>query len=421
MSTPDRDRRSHGLRLSCAVLLALTGGVLSVLLWSSHLQVFEGGVAGGFVCAGSGLFDCDAVAAHSSSWIGGFPLPLLGLLFYAFMLLLLGAATCLPGEERRALVAFGRIAATLAVLFDVYLALVLWFDVGALCSLCLATYAVNVGLMLVLGAWDRALPGAPRWSRLLVSGRGLRGTDAAHHREAFKLGYWVLAAGVLLTLHVQAVLPFAEARARGTERLNGLLIRLFTAQPTIDMARFEGQPALGSASARVQLAVVGDFECAYCRSTARSLTRWQAAFPEQVRLMFINSPLSSRCNPAVPGDLHPRACWLAELTEAAHEQGRFWPVHDYLFSLPERELDEPSVRAGLAHLDLDAVRLGSALASGGPAEQVRRDVALCAELGLTATPSVVLAGHVLKGGMPAWMVDELMSALIEVPKDAALP
>ena len=56
-----------------------------------------------------------------------------------------------------------------------------------------------------------------------------------------------------------------------------------------------------------------------------------------------------------------------------------------------------------------------------PAERVRLDVALCRELGLTATPSIVLGGHALRGGLPPWMVDELMSALIEGPKAGSLP
>ena len=45
-----------------------------------------------------------------------------------------------------------------------------------------------------------------------------------------------------------------------------------------------------------------------------------------------------------------------------------------------------------------------------------RDLELCAELGMSATPSIVLAGHVIRGGLPRWMVDELMAVLADAPR-----
>jgi len=101
------------------------------------------------------------------------------------------------------------------------------------------------------------------------------------------------------------------------------------------------------------------------------------------------------------------------VSEAALLQGRFWPVHDALFEAPRRSLARAPVLERLAELGLDLARLERDLASGQPRASVREDVALCGELGLTATPLVVLGGHVLRGGMPPWMVDELLSVLLD--------
>ena len=393
-------------------LLVLAGGALSAELWRSHLEVYEGGVSGGAFCGGGGLFDCDAVAAHPSSTLAGFPLPVFGLLFYAALLYVTLAAAALRGEHRRALVGLGSIAALLAVLFDAYLALVLWLDVGAACGLCLGTYGVNLALAVLFRAWERRLPDAVRWSRLLPSLRGLRGTDAEHHREAFKACALGVALVCLGALHVGAVLPFARAHASGVDRVRDLTARIVSSPPTVDMTRFEGQPSLGPEDAALWIAAVGDFQCAYCRSLARSLERWRDARPDLLRVFFVHSPLSSECNPLVPEVVHEDACWLAAAAEAAHNQGRFWELHDHLFALPPNAVSPERVRADLAALGVDAERFELDLAQGRGAERIARDVELCRELGLSTTPSLVFGGHVVRGGLPPWMFDELMATLV---------
>src|ERR1700704_6511223 len=87
-----------------------------------------------------------------------------------------------------------------------------------------------------------------------------------------------------------------------------------------DLARIQG-----SASAPVWVIEVSDFQCPYCK-------QWHdqtyAAFRDQyvntgkVRLAYVNFPLSS----------HAHAWPAAESAMCAGAQGKFWQMHDALFT-----------------------------------------------------------------------------------------
>jgi protein-disulfide isomerase len=201
--------------------------------------------------------------------------------------------------------------------------------------------------------------------------------------------------------------------------------RMHTTPPDVDMARFEGQPAKGPADAAVTIATVGDFQCAYCRALAHSVEAVQRRHPDQVRVIYVNSPISSRCNPAIAEDLHPGACWLARAGEAAQAQGKFWEYHDLLYRvLPLPRVREEVVRDEIAELGLDPDRFEQELESETARDAVRRDVELCAELGLTATPSLVINGYVKRGSMLPGLLDAIVDLTVENadgPRLSAVP
>src|SRR5437867_13268639 len=85
-----------------ALVLALVGATISLVLLREHLTVFEGDVAGGLFCGGAGRFDCNTVAASPSAWLLGFPLALWGIAFYAAAGALAAMAWRLPEAEAAA-------------------------------------------------------------------------------------------------------------------------------------------------------------------------------------------------------------------------------------------------------------------------------------------------------------------------------
>ncbi|HEY1593683.1 MAG TPA: thioredoxin domain-containing protein [Solirubrobacteraceae bacterium] len=124
-----------------------------------------------------------------------------------------------------------------------------------------------------------------------------------------------------------------------------------------------------------------DFECPFCAALSAKLAR------VQVRRVFRHFPVRSS---------HPRAWAAACAAEAAGAQGRFWEMHELLFS-DQGRLEDPHLwsRARTLGLDLerfDADRRGDALKA-----RVRRDFESGVRAGVVTTPTVFAGGRMLSG------------------------
>jgi protein-disulfide isomerase len=124
-----------------------------------------------------------------------------------------------------------------------------------------------------------------------------------------------------------------------------------------------------------------DFECPFCAALSAKLAR------AQVRRVFRHFPVRSS---------HPRAWAAACAAEAAGAQGRFWEMHELLFS-DQGRLEDPHLwaRARTLGLDLerfDADRRGDALKA-----RVRRDFESGVRAGVVTTPTVFAGGRMLSG------------------------
>jgi len=78
----------------------------------------------------------------------------------------------------------------------------------------------------------------------------------------------------------------------------------------------------GSSSAKVTLVVFSDFQCPYCQRHEATLKQILDAYKDQVRIVFYNFPLS----------FHQYAEKAAEAAECAGDQGKFWEMHDKMFT-----------------------------------------------------------------------------------------
>ena len=99
----------------------------------------------------------------------------------------------------------------------------------------------------------------------------------------------------------------------------------------------EGHPSRGPATAPVTIVEFSDFECPFCYGLYPTLKLIERNYPEQVRIVYRQFPLTT---------IHPRAQKAAEASLCAHDQGRFWEMHDSMFGLQkELEVDALKQRA----------------------------------------------------------------------------
>jgi protein-disulfide isomerase len=143
-----------------------------------------------------------------------------------------------------------------------------------------------------------------------------------------------------------------------------------------------GAPREGPADAPVVVAVFSDFECPFCRRVAAPLKQIVAHYPAAA-LVFKNFPLSRA---------HPHAEGAARAGWAAHQQGRFWPLHDKMFEqAPALSYDK--VEAYAEALGLDMARFAKDVQSDAARAAVKADYDEGTKIGVDGTPTFFINGR----------------------------
>lgn len=78
----------------------------------------------------------------------------------------------------------------------------------------------------------------------------------------------------------------------------------------------------GNRDAPITIILFDDFQCGYCRNLFHTMEKVRNRFADDIRIVFINLPMP----------LHYLAEPASRAALAARRQGRFWEMHDYLFT-----------------------------------------------------------------------------------------
>jgi protein-disulfide isomerase len=103
---------------------------------------------------------------------------------------------------------------------------------------------------------------------------------------------------------------------------------------------------------------------------------------------------------------HPRAWAAACAAEAAGAQGRFWEMHDSLFSDQSR-LDDPHLWERARALELELDRFDADRRSEPVIARVRRDFESGVRVGVVTTPTVFAQGRMYAGLLSETTLDAL--------------
>jgi protein-disulfide isomerase len=142
-----------------------------------------------------------------------------------------------------------------------------------------------------------------------------------------------------------------------------------------------GAPVQGNAAAKIVLVEFSDYQCPFCaRYSASTYDEVQREFVAsgKVRYAFVNFPLAN----------HEDAHLAAQAGECAHAQGRFWPLHELLFTkqnaLTPKDLVGHAKQAGL---DVQAF---SACLAGARKAAVDEDISLGRRMAVDSTPTFLV-------------------------------
>jgi protein-disulfide isomerase len=281
--------------------------------------------------------------------------------------------------------------AAVAVASSAILGFVSVTRIDSVCLFCMASYAINVGLLVIaLVAWRRT---RVRLIDLVRSDvRGLAGWPA--------LSVISLAAGAATLATLCAFVP-SYWRAPGWSDLP----RLVSGQDD------QGHHWIGARSARLTVVEFSDYECPHCRTAHKAMRTFAAKHPDQIRLVHRHLPLDMACHPGIRRPFHARACLFAEAAECAGLQGRFWEMNDALFSIQETVQTEDVDAVALAvRLGLNRSDFKRCLESHATAGRIAADVEEGMARDLGGTPSFLIGERLFLGRIPEEELVELLEA-----------
>lgn len=133
----------------------------------------------------------------------------------------------------------------------------------------------------------------------------------------------------------------------------------------------------GPAKALVTLVEYGDYQCPYCGLAYPVVEALRERLGDRLRFVFRHFPLTQ---------MHPYALSAAEAAETAGEQGRYWEMHDTLYT-HQQALDDIHLLQYAAALDLETTSFRHALTTHAYVGRVREDFASGVRSGVNGTPS----------------------------------
>ena len=140
------------------------------------------------------------------------------------------------------------------------------------------------------------------------------------------------------------------------------------------------EPARGAAEPLVTVVEFADFQCDFCAKAREPLHQAMQKYPDDVRVIYKHFPL--------PG--HPRATPAAKAAWAAHQQGKFWEMHDHLFDERGRLR---KLATEVEQLGIDAAQFSQDMESAAAATAIDEDMYAGARIGVTGTPAFFVNGY----------------------------
>lgn len=182
--------------------------------------------------------------------------------------------------------------------------------------------------------------------------------------------------------------------------------------PQVAGVSVDDDPVKGSPDAKVTIVEFSDFLCPFCAVSAgfrpdlqekmkERDASWEAAVPKilenyvetgKARFVF-------RDFPVVHGEPAARA---AEAAECAGDLGKYWEMHDLLFSrqenFPENETEIANFLKGLAReLALDESKFSECFDSRKYQEEINKDIEAAKSYGVSGTPTYFVNGQKIIG------------------------
>ena len=369
------------------VVLTVVGLADSVYLSVSHYRVYTDMAYKSF-CAISKAINCDTISQSPYSIFFNLPVPVWGIIGYAFLLLCLaGAKRPKNGEIRLWSVVFWVCLAY--SVYSIVLALISTYFIGSYCIMCIVSYGVNLALLFYAWIVHRRFSATGLLEDTRQDGLFLWKTRA---RSVAVVVVFCLAAGsawYIVPAYWRLQPPrYADSIATGVTDT--------------------GHPWIGAKNPVLEITEFADYQCFQCRKMHFFLRQLIAAHPEKVRLIHKHYPMDHHFNPIVKQPFHVGSGKMALLAVYAASKGKFWEMNDLLYGLAGRKASV-DVQQLARSVDIDARELGQALKHPNVRYLLQRDIISGNKLAITGTPTYVISNKIYTGHIPPKIFDKVVN------------
>lgn len=156
--------------------------------------------------------------------------------------------------------------------------------------------------------------------------------------------------------------------------------------PLIAAVSPQDDPAQGPDGAKVTVVEFSDFQCPACKQAHFKLSEVLDKYKDKIKFVYRDFPLLGK---------HPDALPAAIAANCANEQGKYWEMHNSLFTASS--LKENDFKTFAGKLALDAGKFDACLKNPATEAEVRKDLDDGRTYGVNSTPTFYVNGYLVVG------------------------
>lgn len=212
----------------------------------------------------------------------------------------------------------------------------------------------------------------------------------------------------LIRRHLQSLNQQKALQSQVSKAKDQGLIQLSSNKPEAPVLVIpESEYSYGPKNAKVVVTKFADYQCTHCATTAELMSKLKEEFKDKVRYDYFDFPLMQ---------IHPEAFSASVAARCAHNQGKFWEMHEKIFEKAEKEGLSSKTYTSLAkNLKLDMNKFHECLRDPKEAEYVNKGLQIGMDAGVSATPSLFINGKKYEGRIT---YDDLKNAIETALKGA---
>ncbi len=385
------------------IVLSATGLLFSYILAEEfhfiNLPQIEGSSPGFFsqinaqVCGDEGKYvSCASVAKSIYARVLGLPVAIWGMGFYLITLLTIISFWLSSQFIRPAIGVFLFWITGIGIFIDVTLLIVSTQIIKAICPLCLFTYAIT--FLLFITTLVYLLKNRINPIRIISLFKNIH---PPHKKKKISL-YFIIIGVILMTsmgisYAVNESLLFSKKEfiTENKDKEIAAIVSKFSKQKK-EKEDIESIALYvsGASDAPVTIIEFSDFFCPYCRYLPSMLEQLVNDNPGKIKIMFINYPLDSDCNPYVASEKHPGACELAIGSICAEQQGLMDQYQKAAFENQNKELSGEMLRKILKQSGVSQADFLKCLSSATSKKILSQHIGLSKRLGISLTPTLYI-------------------------------